>query len=536
MSNKCGISLGLGEKAPINEATPLAGSPSVLATETGVIATDAGVISETDAKDMTILRDAMEHFLDLNATSELQEKLEQFFSLALPSVSIPASDGGAGRFTAAYKYIAGEFNKGNVEPLRKFMASFGDDVRAGRFGALTPMRAHTSKKMPLPKIVYVSPVETEDGNIRSVPRDIEMVSRDYLRALEEAEAMMDAPGMRRMLVVFDENGTPSLVYPPENMRESEYRMNGYYKYETLQDEIKKTKGVLNRKEAENVGGRLMQRMPIMSERAEWERSASKDAYGRLRNAYSYSQWWKDNIKPNVQNLNQTYGAFGESVRSIFGVPTSIFTGVSRNVESLTGTMSNWIKGLGTGDVRLGRYATAHHIGASDDHVHAIHAVNVLVPVSRSGWDEDSFGLPEEFVSKLRGELMGYMRRHNVVIRASDLFAESYKKTTCKSVWTVHDSYKEHPQQIDACEMFVVTVECDVPDLKDRGLYYGKGKVRAHRMMIKGSDGNVWAVNALPLSAEGKHSAHLLVDDVGHVRGVMHSKDSKAGNKQTLYLN
>ncbi len=536
MSNKCGISLGLGPKAS-SEATPLTGSTSVPITETGVIATDAGPISETDAKDMTILREAMEHFLDVYATSELQEKLEQFFSLSLPSVSVPSSDGGAGRFTAAYKYIAGEFNKGNVEPLRYFMKSFGDDVRAGRLGSVTPMRSHTGKKLSLPKVVYVNPVVSEDGDMRNVPSELEMVSRDYLASLEQAEMLLDGPGMRKMLIMFDSDGVPTLVYPPENMRESEYRKNGYYKYETIQEEIKKTKSSLNRKEAENVGGKLMQLLPAPSERAEWERSVSKDAFGRLRNAYSYTSWWKDNIMPQVQTLNKTYGSLGESVRSLFGVPTSIFTGISRNVEGITQTTSNWIKNLGSGNWNLSRTHTAHHINGNDDHVHAIQAVNVLVAVPRDGWDEDSFGLPEALVSMLRGELMFYMRRHGVVIKAPEYFVESFMKTTCKSVWNVFDSFCDGPQPIDACEMYIATVECAVPDLKDRGLYYSKGKVRAHRMMIRDPERGVWAVNALPMSADGKYSAHLLVDDVGHVRGVMHTKDkTSGGNKQTLYLN
>jgi hypothetical protein len=535
MSNKCGISLGLGDKTH-TETTPLTGSPSVPAGETGVIATDAGVIAETDAKDMTILREAMEHFVDAYATSELQDKLEQYFALALPSVSVPSSDGGAGRFTAAYKYIAGEFNRGNVEPLRQFMKSFGDDVRSGRFGAVTPMRAHTGKKLSLPSVVHVAPVFTEDGGVQQVPRNLEMVSRDYLRSLEQAEALLDAPGMRKMLIMFNEDGEPTLVYPPENMRDSELRRNGYYKYETIQEELTKTKADINRKEAENVGGRLLWLMPAPSERAEWERSVSKDAYRRLRNAYSYTNWWKDNIKPNVQNLNQTYGSLGESVRSLFGVPTSIFTGISKNVGGLTDTTSNWIKGLGSGNWSLARHATKHHIGAYDDHVQAIQAANVLVAVPRDGWDEESFGLPEAFVAMLQGELMGYMRRHGIVVTSVDGFVSSFSKTTCKSVWTVFDSFKEKPQPIDACEMYIVSVERPVPNLMNHGISYGEGAIRAHRMMIKDPSRGVWAVNALPLSAEGEFSAHLLVDDIGHVRGVMHTKTTEAGNEQTLYLN
>lgn len=536
MSNKCGISLGLGDKAP-TEATPLAGTLPVPATETGVIATDAGVISETDAKDMVILREAMEYFLDVYATSELQEKLEQFFSLSLPSVSVPSSDGGAGRFTAAYKYIAGEFNRGNVTPLRNFMASFGDDVRTGRFGAVTPTRSHTGKKMSLPSIIHVEHEYDEDGSVRAIPRRTETVSRDYLQSLKNAKKLMRDPELRDMLVVFNADGEPTVAYPPENMRESDYLKNGFYKYNVLKDEISKTEGQVNRNEAENVGSKLMMPMPAPSARSEWERSASKNAYGRLRTAYSWTNMWKDNVMPNVTNLNKTYGSFGESVRSFFGVPTSIFTGISRNVEGITGTTSNWIKGLGSGNIRLGRHATAHAIpSANEDCVHAIQASNVLVAVPRNGWDEDTYGLPEEFVQKLSGELMGYMRRHGVVVRSASQFVESFTKTTCKSVWNVFDSNQCDPQPIDACDMYIVTVECPVPDLKNRGIYYGGGKVRAHRMMINHPQHGLWAVNALPLAAEDEYSAHLLVDDIGHVRGVMHTKDTAEGNKQTLYLN
>ena len=143
------------------------------------------------------------------------------------------------------------------------------------------------------------------------------------------------------------------------------------------------------------------------------------------------------------------------------------------------------------------------------------------------------------MAKLQGELMGYMRRHNLVIVGAEYFPYRYGKTTCTSQWKVHDSRTDTPQAIDPCEMHIVTVELAMPeprDLTEFGLHYRKTNMRAHRMIINDPDNHPWVVNALPLSAEGEFSAHLLVDDIGHVRGVMHTKDTKDGNEQTLYLN